>query len=75
MYVDCRCIDDCGTWLRIPFNLRVVGLNPALAATYVGTLDKSLTRSCLRHFGVKLQHRICAVSGAPPSSSGLEEAL
>src|SRR6218665_406459 len=38
---------------------------------YVGTLGKSFTRSCVWRFGVKLR----AVSGVPPSSSGLEEAL
>src|SRR6218665_301855 len=31
----------------------------------VGTLDKSLIRSCLWRFGVKLRHSIRAVSGAP----------
>jgi len=41
----------------------------------VKTLDKSLTRSCLWHFSMKLQHSIRAVSGALLSSSGLEEAL
>jgi len=41
----------------------------------VGTLGKSFTRSCLWRIGVKLQHSIRAVSGAPLSSSGLKEAL
>jgi len=41
----------------------------------VGTLGKSFTRSCLWRFGVTLRHYISAVSGAPLSSSGLEEAL
>ena len=41
----------------------------------VETLGKSLTHSCLWHFGVKLQHSIRAVSGALLSYSGLEEAL
>jgi len=31
------------------------------------------TELCLWRFGVKLPHRICDVSGAPLSSSGLEE--
>jgi len=38
-------------------------------------LGKSFTRSCMWSFGVKLPHSIRAVSGAPLSSSGLEEAL
>ena len=42
---------------------------------HVGTLCKSFTRSCLRRFGVKLRYSVRAVSGAPLSSSGLEEAL
>jgi len=41
---------------------------------HVGTLGKSFTRSCLWRFGVKLRHSIRAVSGAPLSSSRLEEA-
>src|SRR6218665_2665245 len=41
----------------------------------VGTLGKSLTHSCLWRFDVKLRRSIRAVSGAPLSSSGLEEAL
>ena len=67
----------CGTWWlvgrvdscrgRVD---RVVGSNPALA-----TLGKSFTRSCLWRFGVKLRHSIRTVSGAPLSSSLLEEAL
>src|SRR6218665_426236 len=42
---------------------------------HVGTLSKSFTHSCLWHFGMKCRHSIRAVSGAPLSSSGLEEAL
>jgi len=45
------------------------------SSCHVGTLGKSLTRSCLWRFGVKLQHSIRAVSGALLSSSRLEEAL
>ena len=42
----------------------------------VGTLGKFFTLSCLWRFGVKLRHSIPrAVSGAPLSSSGLEESL
>ena len=40
---------------------------------HVWTLGKSFTRNCLWPFGVK--YIIRAVSGAPLSSSGLEEAL
>src|SRR6218665_1578125 len=42
---------------------------------HVGTLGKSFTHSCLWRFRVKFRHSIRAVSGAPLSSSGLEEAL
>ena len=45
------------------------------SSRHVGTLGKSFTRNCLRRFGVKLRHSIWAVSGAPLSSSGLEEVL
>jgi len=41
----------------------------------VGAFGKSFTRSCFWHFGMKLRHSIPAVSGAPLSSSRLEEAL
>ena len=40
-----------------------------------GTQSKSFTHSCLWRFGVKFRHSIRAVSGAPLSSSGLEEVL
>src|SRR6218665_927675 len=42
---------------------------------HIETLGKSLTRSCLWRFGVKLQHSIRAVSGVLLSSGGLEEVL
>ena len=45
------------------------------SSRHVGTLGKSFIHSCLWHFGMKFRHSICAVSGAPLSSSGLEEAL
>src|SRR6218665_1564021 len=46
------------------------------SSRHVGTLGKSFARSCLEWcFGMKLRHSIRAVSGAPLSSSGLEEAL
>ena len=45
------------------------------SSRHIGTLGKSFTRSCLWRLGVKLQHSIRVVSGAPLSSSGLEEAL
>src|SRR6218665_3613978 len=47
-----------------PFVRRVMGSTLALAATYIGTLGKSFTHSCLWRFGVKFRHRIRAVSGA-----------
>ena len=63
----------CGSLVEsMPFVQRVMGSTPALA---VGTLGESLTHSCLWRFGVKFRHSIRAVSGAPLSSSGLEEAL
>jgi len=40
---------------------------------HVGNLGKSLPHSCLQLIA-KLRHDICAVSGAPLSSSGLKEA-
>ena len=42
---------------------------------YVGTLGKSFTHSCLWRSGVKFRNSIHAVSGAPLSGKGLEEAL
>jgi len=38
------------------------------SSRHVGTLSKSLTRSCLWRFGVKLRHSIRAVSGGLLSS-------
>jgi len=45
------------------------------SSRHIGTLDKSFIRICPWRFGVKLRHSIRAVSGAPLSSNGLEEAL
>ena len=45
------------------------------SSRHAGTFDKASTHSYLLRFGVKLQHSIRAVSGAPLSSSGFEEAL
>ena len=45
------------------------------SSCHIETLGKSLTRSCLWRFGVKLRHCIRTMSGALLSSSGLEEAL
>ena len=45
------------------------------SSCHSGTLGKSFTRSCLWRFGVKLRHKIRAVSGVPLSSRGLAEAL
>ena len=50
-----------------PFIRRVMGSIVALAARK--------GPCCLWHFVVKLRHSIRAVSGAPLSSNGLEEAL
>src|SRR6218665_2835576 len=47
----------------------------SLSSRHVRTLTNSFTHSCLWCFGVKFRHSIRAVSGAPLSSSGLEEAL
>src|SRR6218665_3937785 len=67
-----------GMWWLI---VRVDAIRPegrgfeSRSSRHVGTLGKSLTRSCLWRFGVRLRHSIRAVSGALLSSSGLEEAL
>ena len=68
----------CGTWWHIgwvhSFQLEGRGFD-SRSSRHVWTLGMSLTHSCLWRFGVKLRHSIRAVSGAPLSSSGLEEAL
>jgi len=58
----------------VAFRLKGRGFE-SRSSSHVGTLTKSFTRSCLWRFGVKLRHIIRAVSEAPPSSGGLEEAL
>ena len=45
------------------------------SSRHVGTLGKSFTRSYLWRFAMKFRHSVCAVSGTPLSSSGLEETL
>ena len=45
------------------------------SSSHIGTLGKSFTQNCLWRFGVKFRHSICAESGAPLSSSGIEKAL
>ena len=45
------------------------------SSRHVGALGKFLTHNCLWCFCVKFRHSICAVSGEPLSSSGLEEVL
>src|SRR6218665_468852 len=68
----------CGAWWRFG---RVNACRPegrgleSRSRHHVGTLGKSFTHSCLWCFGVKFRHSIRAVSGAPLSSRGLEEAL
>ena len=56
----------------VPFIQRAAGSNPALAATQGPWASPSLAVAEW-HFGVKLRHRILAVSGGPLSSSGIEE--
>ena len=57
-----------GHWWRIG---RVDALHPkshgfdSRSSRHVGTLGKSFTQSCLWQFGMKFQHSIRAVSGAP----------
>ena len=69
---------SCGSWWLIG---RFDAVRPkgrgfeSRSGRHVGTLGKSRTRSCLWRFGVKLRRSLRAVSGALPSSSGLEEAL
>ena len=45
------------------------------SSRHVGTFGKSFSHSCLWRLGVKLRHSIRAVSGAPLSIGGHEEAL
>ena len=65
------------TWWRFG---RVDAFRPKYHESYsrssrnVGTLGKSFTHSCLWRFSVKFRHSVRAVSGAPLSSRGLEEA-
>ena len=56
------------------FRLKGYGFD-SRSSRHVGTLGKCFTSSCVWRFGVKLRHSIRAVSGAPLSSSGLEETL
>ena len=67
-----------GAWWLIgrldAFRLKGRGFE-SRSSRHMGTLGKSFTHSCLWRFGVKLRHSIRAVSGAPLSSSGLEEEL
>ena len=61
----------------LPLDRKVVGSNPALAAT-PGTLGKSFVYSCLQRFGVYTPTQDQLLwSGAPLSSrpSGVKEAL
>ena len=45
------------------------------SSRHVGTIGKFLTHSCLWRFGMKFQHSVRAVSGAPLNGRALEEAL
>ena len=64
----------CGAWWLIGRVDTCHGFE-SHSSCHFWTLGKFFTRSCLRRFGVKLRHSIRTVSGAPLSSSGLEEAL
>ena len=72
------CQHNCGTWWRIG---RVEAFRPegrgfeSRSRRHAGTVGKSLTRSCLWRFSVKLRHSIRAMSEALMISDGLEEAL
>ena len=73
-----QCHHASRTWWRIGW---VESFQPedrgfdSRSSRHVGTLGKSLTRSSLWRFGVKLRHSIRALSEALLSRSGLEEAL
>jgi len=71
------CKLGCGGSLGVstPFVRRVACSNPALVAMYNAVLTLGNSFICMWCFGVKLRHSTHAVSGAPLSSSGLEEAL
>ena len=67
-----------GAWWRIgwvdSFQPEGHGFD-SCSSRHVGALGKSLSHSCLWRLGMKLRHRIRAVSGTLLSRSGLEEAL
>ena len=65
---------NCGTWFSRYLSTGGCWFE-SRSSCHLGTLGKSLTRSCLWRFSVKLRHSIRAASGALLSSSGLEKAL
>jgi len=76
VYIICKLY--CGAWWLISsfVAFRSKGLMfESHSSRHSGPLGKSFTRSCLWRFGVKLRHSIRAVSGAPLTSNGFEEAL
>src|SRR6218665_656851 len=72
----CPSPNSLGQWTLLTPIVHPKGLGfDSRFSRHVGTLGKSFTRNCLWCFSVKLRHSIHAVSGAPLSISGLEEAL
>jgi len=67
--------DRSPTYMYVGRDSSLVVSSPFVRSHHVGTLGKSFTSSCLWSFGVKLRNSIRAVSGAPLSSSDLEDAL
>ena|SRR6218665_450292 len=63
-----------GVSLNIQNNV-IIQCMQSHSSRHVWTLGKSLTRSCLWPFGVKLRHSLSGVLGAPPSSNGFGEVL
>ena len=67
-----------GAWWLIgrfdAFRLKGRGFE-SRSSRHVETLGKAFSRSFLWRFGMKPRHSIRAMSGAPLSSSGLQEAL
>ena len=74
----CTYMVHCGAWWLIgkfdAFRPKRRGFE-SRSSRHVEILGKSFTYSCLWRFGMKLRYSIRAVSGAPLSNRGLEEAL
>ena len=75
LVIFCSC---CEAWWLIgrfdAFRLKGRGFE-SRSSRHVGTLGKSFTHNCLWRFGLKLQHRIRAVSWGPLSGGWHNEAL